>query len=739
MTRRFGSTSPLRASVSSAALAAAWLLAAHPAAAQASAQAPAAAAKPTDDGDQPVVTVTAERRKINLQTAPLAATVVAGAQLQQRGIETVDDLQFHAPSLTVVDAGGSVLLNIRGLGKDLNNVQTPSGVVTYWDGVATFPGFFQNSPYYDISNIEVLRGPQGTFAGQNADAGALFITTNDPHLHTYSADVEAQYGNYSDYLVRGAVNIPISDTLALRIAANGENRDSFYQVSGPWTTSGGHTPGSLSEGSFRLGLLWQPTDALRVVLKTSADYVDTYGAPADPVLDPADPARLNPEDIFHVSSFINDYAVTKDSRSSLNISYTFNDGIVLKSISAYQAANGYTNIDLTEVFPGASFADNANEQIYSQELNLISPDKGPFRWVGGLYYQHDYVELVPGNGNTGFDIGVPHGTFDEDLHYKTPKQTAAVFGQASYDITPALQLQAGARYTYETFGLSDSMFDQSGGVTIPGTTFSYNAHTSDSGVTGKLALNWTLNPDNFLYAFVATGRKAGGLNTEPYNGNPSSAPAPFAPETVTDYEIGWKPTFADGHVRAQLDGYFSQYQNFQLQFASPGEPGANAPVRNAGGTTNLYGVEAELQAVFGPFSLDAGGSYEHSELGAFVVQDPVSGATLHLAGRPVPLAPEWTANIGGQYVYPLANGATLTPRIEYSYASSQWATPYEDFGDLLASRNLVNVSLAYDQGPYRVTFYADNATNLHYLIGTNIGLRYAGAPAQYGIRLEGKF
>jgi iron complex outermembrane receptor protein len=733
MTSRLGSAFA-RASVSSLALAAAWLIAAHPAAAQT-----AAAAKPADDGGEPVVTVTAERRKINLQTAPLAATVVSGAQLQQKGIQTVDDLQFHVPSLTVVDAGGSVLLNIRGLGKDLNNVQTPSGVVTYWDGVATFPGYFQNLPYYDISNVEVLRGPQGTFAGQNADAGALFITTNDPHLHTYSADLAAQYGNYNDYQARGAVNIPINDTLALRIAALGESRASFYQVSGPWTTSGGHTPGSLSQGSLRVGLLWQPTDALRVVLKTSADYIDNYGAPADPVLNPANPAQLNPEDIFHVSSFINDYYVTKDSRSSLNVSYTFNDGIVLKSISAYQAANLYENIDLTEVFPGASFADNANENIYSQEFNLISPDQGPLRWVGGVYYQHDYVELVPGNGSTGFDIGVPRGTFDEDLHYATPKQTAAVFGQLSYDITPALQIQGGARYTYESFGLKDTMYDQAGGVTIPGTTFSYNANTNDSGVTGKVALNWTLNRDNFLYAFVATGRKAGGLNTEPYNGNPLSQPAPFAPETVTDYELGWKPTFADGHVRAQLDGYYSQYKNFQLQFASPGAPGADAPIRNSGGTTTLYGVEAELQAVFGPLSFDAGGSYEHSALGSFVVQDPNTGATLHLAGRPVPLAPEFTANIGAQYVYPLWNGATLTPRVDYSYTDSQWATPYEDFGDLLSARNLVNTSVAYDQGPYRVTIYATNATNLHYIIGTNIGLRYAGAPGQFGIRLEGHF
>src|SRR5580698_3881247 len=157
----------------------------------------AGAARAADAADQAMstattvapLTITAERRTTNLQTAPVAATVIAGAQLQNEGIQTLDDLQFHTPSLTVADFGQGNLFNIRGVGKDLTNVQTPSGVVTYWDGVASFPGFFADQPYYDISNIEVLRGPQGTFAGQNATGGAVFITTNDPRLGAGSADV----------------------------------------------------------------------------------------------------------------------------------------------------------------------------------------------------------------------------------------------------------------------------------------------------------------------------------------------------------------------------------------------------------------------------------------------------------------------------------------------------------------------------------------------------------------------
>jgi iron complex outermembrane receptor protein len=162
-------------------------------------------------------------------------------------------------------------------------------------------------------------------------------------------------------------------------------------------------------------------------------------------------------------------------------------------------------------------------------------------------------------------------------------------------------------------------------------------------------------------------------------------------------------------------------------------------IRNAGGTTELYGIEAETQAVFGPLSFDAGGSYEHSSLGATLVADPVSGLPVQLSGRDSPLTPMWTANLGAQYALALPWGATLTPRIDYSYTSSQWATPYQDLGDFLPSRNLVNATLAYVYDPYKVTFYATNAFDAHYIIATNIGLRYAGNPGQYGIRVERRF
>ncbi|MFI4933329.1 MAG: TonB-dependent receptor [Caulobacterales bacterium] len=708
---------------------------------QAEAATPVTTATAADINTVPTLNITAERRTINLQTAPLAASVIGGNQLQTEGIQGLDDLQFHTPSLTVADFGQGQLFNIRGIGKDLTNVQTPSGVVTYWDGIASFPGFFADAPYYDIANVEILRGPQGTFAGQNATGGAVFITTNDARLGVISGDIEASYGSYNDTRLRGFWNIPLSDTLAVRIAAQGETRDSFYKVSGPWTTPFNGTPGRQLLGSARLSVLWQPTDAFKVTFKAQANYLDHGGFLEDTVLDPAHPTQLNPANPFHISSFINDYATDKGYTLTLNAGYTFSNGIVLKSITGFENGSGNANIDLPEVGPGSLFEDYGREQIFSQELNLVSPDKGPFRWIGGLYYQHDYVTLLPGGGAPGFDIHVvfPGGFEDILLTYRTPKTTEAVFGKATYDITPALQLEAGARYTSETFGLKDDLptvLTLTGVGSFTLSDPSYNVHTTNSGVTGKVALNWKLDDNNFLYFFVATGRKAAGINTNPTL--PQTVPFPFAPETVTDIEAGWKPTLFDGHVRAQLNAYYSLYSNFQLSFGLPNQP-TQSFIRNVGGTTTLYGLEAQAQAVFGPWAFDLTGSYEHSQLGSFSVADPVSGLPTQLGGRSLPLAPEFTFSAGAQYKLDLPNGATLTPRVDYSYVSGQWGTPYQDFGDYLPARNLVNAQIVYAQDKYLITAYATNAFNLRYIIGLNIGLRTAGNPGQYGIRVERKF
>ena len=228
------------------------------------------------------IVVTAERRRTNLQTTPISASVMTGEKVANSGVTTVDQLQFISPAAVINNFGQGIDFNIRGIGKAEHNTQTTTGVITYRDGVATFPGYFTAEPYYDIARVEILRGPQGTFVGQNATGGAVFVTSQDPVINGgYRGYLQGQVGNYDDFGAQGAINLPVSDTFAARVAFNGERRDSFYDITGPHTGDDG-----VRTGSFRVGLLWEPTANLSVLFKTDYNYLDLSGYPSDPVNSP---------------------------------------------------------------------------------------------------------------------------------------------------------------------------------------------------------------------------------------------------------------------------------------------------------------------------------------------------------------------------------------------------------------------------------------------------------------------
>src|SRR6478672_5916098 len=154
---------------------------------QAEAQAPQARKPEASTEAQPSeaplpadIVITARRRSENLMKTAISGTVLTGTDLTNKGVSNVDSLQFAAPSITVNNFGQGMDFNVRGIGKGEHNTQTETGVITYRDGVPAFPGYFTLEPYYDVANIQVLRGPQGTIVGQNATGGAVFVNSNDP-------------------------------------------------------------------------------------------------------------------------------------------------------------------------------------------------------------------------------------------------------------------------------------------------------------------------------------------------------------------------------------------------------------------------------------------------------------------------------------------------------------------------------------------------------------------------------
>ena len=718
----------------------------------------AAQAQTASGGGVETVVVTAERRSENLMKTPISADVISGSELTAKGVLTVDALQFIAPSVTVDNFGQGIDFNIRGIGKGEHNSQTATGVITYRDGVATFPGYVAEEPYYDVSNIQILRGPQGTFVGQNATGGAVFVESNNPVIGGgYDGYVMSGFGNYDDGMVQGAVNIPVSDTFALRVSGFSEARGSFYSITDSDPADNcphqkyanckpGYNPGDIRWGAGRVSALWKPTEALTVLLKVDADYLDNGAYPSDLYLDGF---RGSPtySDIFHITANAPQGGMDRFVRTSLKVDYVLPDGITLRSISGYQEASTDYTADLDGVdFGGSTFFDKVHEAIYSQEINIISPDTGLITWVAGAYTQSNTYDFEkPYQFVIGIPAGNPLTTYA--LQGDNPNQAWAAFGQASLNLSNGLQLQLGGRWS-DSRSKNDVQILQYG-LFLP----DYQSTASNS-FDYKASVNWTINDDQFVYAFISTGYKPGGLNVPVGTTPPFNNPTPFGPERVTEYETGWKATWLDGHLRTQIDGYYNDYKNFQVTIGDPIVPVFGFEV-NDPNSTKIYGLEAETQASFGALSFTGGIGLMHSSLGQFFASDPrVVGGTMcdpatgpasptcfNLKGHPQTYAPNFSFNLSAQYMFDVGNGDKLTPRVNYAHESQQWATLFDNptFGDRLGSRDILGAQLDWTHDMYDVTLYGTNLTNLHYEAALNSGLRFAGFPRQYGIRLTKLF
>jgi iron complex outermembrane receptor protein len=695
---------------------------------------PAGDTPATGSQAQPVlqeVVVTAEKRTTNLQQTPIAATVLTGTQLLHNGVLTLDQVETVSPSLAVDSFGQGDEVNIRGIGKGEHNTQTQAGVIIYRNGVASFPGYLEDEPFYDISSAEVLRGPQGTFAGENSTGGAVYITETAPNFRGVNGYVLGQYGNYNDTMLQGAVNLPVSNTVATRVAFYDEYRDTFFHVSGPYI--GGN--GTLKQSAIRFSLLWQPSEKLSALLQTDYAYVDNGGYMASPA------TATTP--LYDVTANGPDAAIDEIARMTLNVNYKLDSGITLRSITGIQWGRSVYKADLdgTDLL-NFTFKDLVPGEMYSQEFDLISPERGFLTWVTGIYYQGLDYSYPRGQG---FYVGYPPGFYDQYIEGKVPNDTAAAFGQLGLHFDHGWKLQLGARYSWND--TTNRVYN-----VIPEFFYNEYAHQSehDDRLTGKADLGWTVDAHNYLYAFVATGYKQGGLNL-PIG---SAYQQPFRAEYVTDYEVGWKSSALDDRLRAQLDGYYDKYHNFQVTIGDPMIPTQGLEV-NSPSPTTLYGIELSAQAVFGRLSFDANVGWEHTSLGRFFATDnrlpvvstcdpmtgPASPSCVDLAGHPQTYAPGLTYNFGPQYVFSLGDDRSLTMRANYSHVGSQWATLFDNaaLGDFLGARNQLAAQVAYGAGDWTVTAYATNLTNEAYVAAADSGLRWAGYPRQYGLRVMKTF
>jgi iron complex outermembrane receptor protein len=683
----------------------------------------AAAQTPATSEDVEEIVVTAERRAVDLMNAPLSASVFSATDLEERQIDDVDALQFHTPSLTVSTYGQGNLINIRGVGRSEVATHAAAGVAIYRDGVATFNAYFANTePYFDIANVQVLRGPQGTFAGQNSTGGAIFIETQDPTLAGFNGYGQVQAGSFDQIAGRFAFNVPLSDTLAVRVAFDGEERDSFFNYGGA-----GDGDAGLQRAAGRVGLLWAPTSNFEAVVKVDYDYHDGGANTYAPI--------GSPNDLFNIDTDLDLYAVDRFVRSTANLTYTTSNGFTLRSISGYQdgRTRQLSDSDGTAA-PIASLEYDADEEIVSQEFNLISPDDQRLQYVLGAYYSRSTV-------------GIPYFVIDSppiqiDLVTSLVRENTAVFGHISYDLTPSLQVELGARYnraSVEQDLITEIFF---GGFSL-GATPGPSSLPDDHSTTGKIGLSYELNDRNFVYAFVATGHKNAGLNLS------VTAPPSFEGEDLTAFEAGYRARLMDGRINLQLSAYHYEYENYQ---ASVFDVDTQQSIFLNSPEANAQGVELQLDAALGATTLNLAVAYSDSEFGRFFAVDPRNPAPplspacpvdgpattpqcVELTGNPLPHSPEITASFGVQHRFDVGFGS-ITPRVDASYIGSRYANMYQIPGvDELDDLTLVNAQIAFAHDDWTITAFATNLTDENYIAAKVSGLRVVGAPRQMGVRI----
>ena len=441
------------------------------------------------------ILVTAAKVGVDVMHAPVSITAINGDDLQRNEIHNTTDLQFYVPGLTVANQVLNTGINIRGIGLGFALPNAAQGVPVYRDNLLVPPNA-GDEPLWDIANVQVLRGPQGTLVGANSTGGAMFINTVNPRLGDSHGYAQVAGGNYDHFNAQAAINLPLAEALAARIGMYYEKRDSFSQnVSPPAEEANAgianwrirKEPGNLNMTGVRGSLLWQPNDRVQVLGKVDffqslSDYaaekpisitstsvngvVTNCPSPGsffntDPTTWGSVPsacgnAPFAPADPYRLAYAVDTTAMNERVwRESLQANFQLSEAGLTLRVLAGGAFNTLEFKNQQSASTNLTLAGGApiHENTQTYEADLISPTKGPLTWVVGAFDWFDpakfqYRGTVYSGGPVGVGPGyaVPQGGFF--LDFKSVKHAAAVFGNVSYELTADLKAEFGVRETW---------------------------------------------------------------------------------------------------------------------------------------------------------------------------------------------------------------------------------------------------------------------------------------------------
>jgi iron complex outermembrane receptor protein len=752
-------------------------------------------------GDLTEIIVTARRVEERAQDVPISMTIFNQRTLTDRDIQTSGDLASITPSMSVDSEFGQDLtsFSIRGFVQTLNS--TPSVAVYFADavvprggnvGISAGSGVAPGS-FFDLDNLEVLKGPQGTLFGRNTDGGAVLLVPKKP-TSDFEGYVEGGLGNYDMRSIQGVINMPLSENIRARLAVNTETRGGYENnVTGIGPTEFEN----IDYTAARLSLVVDITPNLENYtvgaynlsvnngLLPQAFACNTAGGPLTPggSLCPATLAAIAGHGPYAVANnFEGASSYLKQIQVINTTTWHATDNFTVKNIANYgelvnalesglfggyvvpSPLGGYIPFSTSTNDPGAIGGKTTDQYTWTDELQFSGNAlDNKFTWQGGGYIERSGpLGDLTGSRSANFIvcpnvsqfICVGQGDVDQNtsvLHWFDE----AVFGQGTYQVMDQLKVTGGVRYTWDRSEGAVNASNYAGfpAGPLPGTysfefctsafttvaSNCYNAYEESSHApTGVFDIDYTPTPNQLVYAKYSKGYRQGGVAPFVADGYHT-----YGPEHVDSYELGEKHTFT-GPVKGTFDvtGHYNNFTDQQLLAGFTGPLAApSSGVLNAG-KSRIWGIELEstIQPVE-PLILGLSYSYLNTKLEtAFAALAPGGAYTQILfpttPGNVLPFSPRNKLSADATYHLPVPDDAgKVSVGVNYTYTSSMListtAAPY----DTLDGYGLLGANLHWDsimRSPVDMDFFVTNATDkLYYNNLTQIYATVFGMASRY--------
>ena len=691
------------------------------------------------DGDLEQIVVTAQKRAQTLVEIPQSVTVLGGDLLDRQQANNFKEYLSLIPGLSLEgNTPGVSRITLRGI----NTGGVASTVGVYVDEVpfgsssglangAILSGDFDT---FDVARLEVLRGPQGTLYGASSLGGVLRFVTNAPSTEGFEmrgeAGVEDVDGGDLGWSAKGLVNVPLSDSLALRASG-------FYRYDGGFIDSIGNNPiPSLLDPSVNV------VEGTRVA--ENINDLDTYGGRVSGLYDAGGNVSVQLTAMFQnlesgASHFYEGDPETYDPLYGGLVQSQYHeefDDITYRILSAtvdwetglgdFLSSTSYGTFEQDFVFSQALalapaitflFGDPVDRPLsviavqttatdkFTQEFRLTSSENETFEWLAGLYYTREDSKIDPQDffateaGTDTVAEGVPQLV---NIFLHSDYEEYAAFANATWSLTDRFDLTLGGRASRNEQGATQVL--DAPVLGIPLTEFE-DANSSEDVFTWSIAPRFEFGDDSAVYARIATGYRPGGPNVLP-PGTPPGTPGSYESDTLTNYEVGVKGGWLDGTLSLEAAAFWLDWEDIQL-FAVVNDIGINAN----GGTAVSKGFE--FAATFLPvdnLTLSLNGAWTD----AYLEEDthPVVGG---LDGDPLPWVPEWTTTMAADYEWPVAGDIMAWVGGDVSYTGERTA----GFGQRDAtgairdvpSYTTVDLRAGFDTGRWSVEAYAQNLTD----------------------------